>query len=159
MSSQWMKLVCTLLWFTFVSSISLSKELKTIDLRFKTCLKQALVKNSPPDRDSSKMICLDKFVGIPLSSCLNESKKLEYLTNSEVALKNCYYSRPQSWSASNCLDVAKKLHTVLDRDNMRLDCFSQLESQQPSRKNCLMVSKSFEQSHYKERYQQVCQEN
>ncbi len=85
---------------------------------------------------------------------------MEYLTNSEEALKSCYYARPQAWGARNCLNVAKKLHTTLDRDSMRLDCISQLESLQNSgNKSCLIISEAFEQLHYKERFKQVCQEN
>lgn len=155
-----MNLGCTLLWFIFVSSVSFGATLKNTDLYFKTCLRQALHKNTPPDRDNAKKICLNKFVEIPLSSCLVEAKKMEYLTNSEEALKSCYYARPHAWSAKNCLNVAKKLHTTLDRDSMRLDCLSQLESlQNTGNKSCLIISESFEQLHYKERYKQVCQEN
>ena len=151
-----MKLGCTLLWIIFVSSVGLAAEVKTADLQFRTCVKQALRKNSPPDRDNAKIICLEKFVNIPLSICLDEAKKMEYLTNTEEAYKSCYYSRPQMWTARNCLAVAKRLHTLDDRDSMRLDCFNELESQQPSKKNCSMVSESFEQLHYKERFKQVC---
>jgi hypothetical protein len=158
-----MKLGCTLLCFIFMSAVALAASSETrvnaSELHFRSCLKQSMRKNSPPERDDSKLICLEKFVGVTLSSCLGEAKKLEYLTNSEEAYKTCYYSRPQVWNTRNCLDVAKKLHTFIDRDGMRLDCFSQLESQQTSRKNCLMVAVSFEQLHYRERFKQVCQEN
>ena len=153
-----MKLGCTLLWIIFMSSVGFAAQVNPLDLQFRACVKQALRKNSPPDRDNSKIVCLEKFVGIPFSTCLIEAKKMEYLSTSEEAYKSCYYSRPKMWSARNCLNVAKKLHTLADRDSMRLDCFSELESQQASKKDCLMVSESFEQLHYKERFKQVCQD-
>lgn len=154
-----MKLGCTLLWIIFVSSIGFGANLKAVELHFHTCLRQALRKSSPPARDNAKFICLEKFVSIPFSSCLKEARRMEYLSNSEEALKSCYYSRSLVWNTRNCLNVAKKLHTVIDRDRMRLDCFSQLDAQQMSRKNCLLISESFEQTHYKERFKQVCEEN
>lgn len=154
-----MKLVCTLLWFIFMSSTGFGAQADSVNLAFKSCLRHSLHKNSPPDRDNAKFICLERFVGIPLDTCLNEAMKMEYLSNSQEALKSCYYSRPRIWNARRCLDVAKKLHTISERDNMRMDCFSQLESERMSRVKCLMITESFEQLHYKERFKQVCQEN
>lgn len=153
-----MKLASTLIWFIFVSSVSFGYQADSVELRFQSCSKQALRKKTPPDRDNAKFICLGKFKGISLSQCLKEAGKMEYLLNSQEALKSCYYSRPQLWNVKRCLDVAKMLHTSIDRDNMRLDCVSQIELQQISQDNCLKVSQSFEQLHYKERFKQACQE-
>ena len=150
------------MWITFlVSSVSLGAITPSPMVLLQSCLKQSLRQNSPPDRDNARFVCLEKFVKVPLSVCEKEAQKMEYLTNTEEALKNCYYSRPESFNTRNCLDVAKKLHTSLDRDSMRLDCMSALESQIESskNKNCLMIANSFEQLHYKERFKQVCQEN
>lgn len=141
----------------FLPVMGMGAENASKEILFKSCLKQSLRKNSPPQRDNAKFICLEKFVSIPLSLCLHEAEKMEYLSNTQEALKSCYYSRSQEWNPRNCLAVAKKLHTFIDRDNMRLDCFSQLESQRNTEKNCLMILESFEQLHYKERFKQVCQ--
>jgi hypothetical protein len=147
---------CKLLWILFVSSVCFGSGANSADLHFRSCLKQALRKNSPPERDNARSFCLEKFGSVSLSTCSNEATKMEYRSNSEEALKNCYYARPQEWSARSCLNVAKKLLTMLDRDNMRLDCFSQLESQDNNTKNCTMISESFEQPEYEKRYKQVC---
>lgn len=153
-----MKWVRAWVGFIFVSSVSFGLPTETSDLSFRTCLRQGLRKNSPPDRDNAKLICLEKFTSISLLTCSLEAKKMEYLSNTEKALKSCYFSRPRAWNTMNCLNVAKKMSLMTDRDNVRLDCFSQLELQQMSRKNCFKIYNSFEQMHYKERYQQVCQE-
>ena len=153
-----MKLVYTLLWFIFMSCVSFGSTAGTADLRYQTCAKQALRKKSPPERDQAKLICLDKMKGISFSKCLSEATKMEYLSTTQEAIKSCYYRRPQIWNAKSCLEVARRLYTSLDRDNMRLDCLSQLESKQVSRASCLRVTQAFEQLHYRERFEQVCQE-
>ncbi len=159
MFSQLMKLVCKLLLIIFVSSVGFGANPKIQDRSLKVCLKQAMNQKNPPDRDNAKLFCLEKFSGASFSTCLDEAKKLEYLTNSQEALKSCYFSRPKIWSARNCVGVAKQLHTIVDRDSMCLDCISQLEARQISFINCMKISDSFEQLHYKERFEQVCQKN
>jgi hypothetical protein len=153
-----MKLGCMLMLLIFLSSVSFGALTKPIDLLFKTCLRQSLQKSSPPDRDNARFVCFEKFPHTPFSTCLDEAKKMEYMSNAEEAMKNCYYSRPQVWSARNCLDVAKKLHTALERDDMRLDCFSEFQAQ-GTQSTCSMIANSFEQTYYKERFKQVCQDN
>ncbi len=153
-----MKLVCTLLWFIFMFSVSLGSAAGTADLSYQSCAQQALRKKSPPERDHAKLTCLERVRGISFSKCLSEARKMEYLSSTQEALKSCYYGRPNIWNAKSCLEVARRLYTSLDRDNMRLDCLSQLESKEISRASCLRVTRSFEQLHYRERFEQVCQE-
>ncbi len=153
-----MKLVCTLLCLILMSSVSLGLTAGSVDLRYQSCAQQALRKKSPPERDHAKLICLEKVKGISFEKCLSEAEKMEYLSTTQEALKSCYYGRPQIWNSKSCLEVSRRLYTSLDRDNMRLDCFSQMESKQVSRANCLRVTQAFEQSHYRERFKQVCQE-
>ncbi len=153
-----MKLVCTLLCFIFVSSVSFGLTAGSADIRYQSCAQQALRKKSPPERDHAKSICLDRIKGISLKKCLREAEKMEYLLTTQEALKSCYYARPQIWNSKSCLEVARRLYTSLDRDNMRLDCLSQMESKQISRASCLRVTQAFEQLHYRERFEQVCQE-
>ncbi len=152
-----MKLGFTLLWFICLSSIGFGYEAKALDYRFKVCLKQALKKNTPPDRDNAKLICLEKFKTIPFSICSQEAMKMEYLVNSQEALQNCYFSRPQMWTTRRCLAVAEKLHTALERDSMRLNCVDQLEQQRRDWRTCKKISDAFEQTHHKERVRQTCE--
>ncbi len=153
-----MKPDCTLLWIIlFVSSVSWSAPAPTAEKLMGHCLKQALHKNSPPDRDNARSVCLGKYTQVSLSRCLSEAGKMEYLLNADEAYKDCYYSRSRDWNTRSCLRVAKKLYTMWDRDSMRLDCYSQLESQF-SFKNCSVIANSFEQMHYKERFRQACRD-
>jgi hypothetical protein len=155
-----MKLVCMLMWVVLLSSLGFAAVPKSVHLEFKSCLSAALKKISPPQRDNAKFICLEKFKGISFSTCFKEARKMEYITNSEEAKRLCYYSKPLAWSVGNCLGVAKSLHTILDRDAMRLDCLEQLGNQfRMTQVSCLKIAKSLEQAHHKERFVEACAGN
>lgn len=123
-----------------------------------TCLKRSLYYSTPPDRDEARQECLSKERNLDLSKCMREAQRMEYLLNEQISLRECYNSRPQFHSMPNCLNVAKKLHTITDRDGMRLDCVSQMGLPKGAAE-CLNVAKSFEQTLYKKRIVRICLEN
>lgn len=127
---------------------------------FKSCTKNSLKLNSPNERDQARLGCLEKKLPqtSTLSSCLKEAKKFEYLLTEQEAIKTCYHSNSKFWGIKNCLTVAKELHSLSDRDGMRLDCVATLGV--PNDKGqCLNFANSFEQIEYKRKFNSTCLEN
>lgn len=138
-----------------LSSVAFSAK---TDPKFLICLKSSLKRSTPIERDEARLACMRRHVNINLSTCTQEAQRMEYLLNEQVALKECYYTRTQSWSLANCFNVAKKLHTLSDRDGMRLDCLTQM-SLPKDKGNCLKLANSFEQRQHKLRFVSVCLEH
>jgi hypothetical protein len=124
---------------------------------FKSCLKNSLKNPTPPLRDRARQFCLERHARVSLESCTKEASKMEYLTNEQAALRNCYLTRPAQWTLNNCMSVAKKLHSLSDRDGMRLDCVSTYGLPRTS-STCLKTANSFEQTQYKNRFISTCLE-
>jgi hypothetical protein len=128
--------------------------------QFNLCKRNSLKFNEPNDRDQARLSCLSKEFPkqLSLETCVKEAKKFEYLLNEQSALRSCYYSKPQFIGMKNCLFVAKELHGLLDRDDMRLECVSSLGLPR-SREKCLEVANKFEQGQLKKKLISTCLEN
>lgn len=141
--------------FVSVLTAHAAKPSKTLEL--KSCLKNSLKNATPPSRDHARQNCLEDHLKVSLNVCLSEAQKMEYLTNEQAALKSCYYTRPAVGTLKSCFGVAKKLHSLSDRDGMRLDCISTYGLPSSS-SGCLKAANSFEQTQYKNRFLSTCLE-
>lgn len=127
---------------------------------FHLCKQNSLKLAAPHERDRARMNCLVNNFSSQgdLKTCIKEAKKFEYLVNEQEGLKNCYYGNSRFSGIKNCLIVAKELHTLSDRDDMRLSCISSLGL--PNNKgSCLEVVDSFEQGQVKKKLRSICLEN
>lgn len=122
-----------------------------------SCLKSSLSRPTPPERDEARQACLRKKLNISLSTCVSEAQRMEYLHNEQTALRECYESNPRLWSRHNCFSVAKKLHSLSDRDVMRIDCLRQMGLPR-DKKACLHLAKAIEQTHHRDVIARACWE-
>lgn len=130
------------------------------ELIFQNCTKESLKKTSPQDRDSARINCIEKKwpAHYTFSKCVQESRKFEYLMNEESSLKSCYHTKPKYFNIKNCLTVANQLHSISERDDMRLHCAA--ANGAPRNKNvCFKVAKSLEQSQLIKKFNLSCLEN
>jgi hypothetical protein len=150
-------------WFTLillvVSQIGFSA-IQNQELKFKNCTQMSLKKATPQDRDLARLDCIEKNwpSTFSFSRCLQESRKFEYLMNEEVSLKSCYFTKSYSSNIKNCLTVANLLHSVSDRDDMRINC-ALANNAYKNKLTCFKVAKSLEQSQIIKKFNPLCYEN
>lgn len=144
--------ICILLWGFSTASLAASA-----NPQFNACLKKSLARPTPPERDEARQACLRKNLNMSLSTCVLEAQRMEYLQNEQTALVECYESKPRFWSRPNCFAVAKKLHTLTERDEMRIDCLNQMGLPR-DKKACLHLAKAIEQSHHRNVIARACLE-
>ncbi|MFN8847237.1 MAG: hypothetical protein ACK5V3_01995 [Bdellovibrionales bacterium] len=128
--------------------------------QFKLCKSNSLKLSDPNSRDQARLNCITKEfpTRLGIESCVKEAKKFEYLLNEQSALRSCYYSKPQFAGMKNCLFIAKELHSLGDRDDMRLECVSSIGLPR-GRNSCLEVANKFEQGQLKKKLITTCLEN
>lgn len=130
------------------------------EIKYQTCIQASLKKKTPQERDLARFECIDKKwpSHFTFSSCVLESSKFEYLMNEELSLKNCFYTKSSPSNIKNCLTVANRLHSVDERDDMRLRC-AITNSAYKNKLTCYKVAESLEQIHLIKKFNPLCYEN
>lgn len=150
-------------WLTLILIIfsqNCFSSIQNQELIFKNCTRLSLNNNTPQERDRERLNCIEKKwpITFGFSHCLQESRKFEYLMNEELSLKSCYFTKLRHSNIKNCLTVANLLHSVSDRDDMRVNC-ALANNAYKNKLTCDKVAKSLEQSQIIKKFNQICYEN